>query len=444
MFLSALDEVHDKAKGFEVGGTDYVTKPFNMIEVQARVKSLLKAKAYNDSIKERIASELRIAREIQMGMVPSEFTALEESFGVALHGLLRPAREVGGDLYAAFAVPGDRLCLVMGDVSGKGIPASLFMVRAATLVRTLARQTSEPDRILAALNDELVVENPSGMFVTLVCAVYDPATRRVTLANGGQTQPVVIRRGQAAVRAVHELGTALGLEPGISFESVSLELLPGDALVFCTDGVIEAFNAREELYGSERMLKSLSGAEWASPEELNRELLADVERFAEDAPQSDDVALLSLLVTPVGNDGQETDAHGLRMELKATPEQVMQGCDALRAFGEAQGLEENTLYALTLAFEEAGSNIVQHAYGRDAERRFEFSVQRTKEQVVVEIRDCGEPFNPLSAKPAEIDVHPDDRDIGGLGIHLMQKMMDELSYERRGDENVLKMVKRLA
>src|SRR5215472_14766786 len=196
MFLSSLEEVQNKTRGFEMGANDYLTKPFEMLEVKARVKSLLKAKAYSDAAKEQIASELRVAREIQMGMITQEFSALERLCNVEFASVLEPAKEVGGDLFGAFAVESNRLVLVMGDVSGKGIPASLFMVRAGTLVRLLARQVREPEEILRNLNDELSVDNPFGMFVTLICAVFEPSTSRIVIANGGQTPPVLLRSGE--------------------------------------------------------------------------------------------------------------------------------------------------------------------------------------------------------------------------------------------------------
>src|SRR5512139_430392 len=148
MFLSSLEDVQHKTRGFEAGGNDYLTKPFDMLEVKARVRSLLKAKAYSDAVKEQMASELRIAREIQMGMLPHDFTPFEEAYRVGFGAALEPAREVGGDLYGVCAASPDRLVLFLGDVSGKGLPASMFMVRAITMARVLSRNIPEPERIL--------------------------------------------------------------------------------------------------------------------------------------------------------------------------------------------------------------------------------------------------------------------------------------------------------
>src|SRR5262250_625756 len=189
MFLSSLEEVQNKTRGFEAGANDYLTKPFDMLEVKARVRSLLKAKAYNDAVKEQIASELRIARDIQMGMLPHDFAPVEDMYAVSVGAALEPAREVGGDLYGICAATPDRLVIFLGDVSGKGIPASMVMVRAISLARLLAREIAEPERILSRLNDELAADNPSGMFVTFLCGVLEPKSNSLRLANAGHCRP---------------------------------------------------------------------------------------------------------------------------------------------------------------------------------------------------------------------------------------------------------------
>ena len=294
MFLSSLEEVQNKTRGFEAGANDYLTKPFDMLEVKARVRSLLKAKAYSDAVKEQMASELRVAREIQMGMLPHDFTAAEQAYGVSFAAVLEPAREVGGDLYGVCAAGPERLVIFVGDVSGKGIPASLFMVRAISLARLLAREIAEPERILARLNDELAADNPSGMFVTFLCAMFDPQSRRLSLANGGHCCPVILPAGQPPRWAVERLGTALGFEPGIAFERTELTLHAGDALLLYTDGVTEAFNPEDECYGDDRLFAAAADLAGQSAAGITSGLLRQVRDFAGTAPQSDDIAILTL------------------------------------------------------------------------------------------------------------------------------------------------------
>lgn len=300
MFLSSLEEVQNKTKGFEVGANDYLTKPFEMLEVKARVRSLLKAKAYNDAVKEQMASELRVARDIQMGMLPHDFSVVEKMYHVGFGAVLEPAREVGGDLYGICAANSERLVIFLGDVSGKGIPASMFMVRAITLARLLAREIAEPERILARLNDELAADNPSCMFVTFLCAVFEPKSGRVTLANAGHCWPVLLCPKQPPRWTGKDLGPALGFEPGLKFERIEFFLREQDALVFYTDGVTEAFNSQEELYGNDRLIQ---GAALFSNEDapgITTGILRQVRAFTAGAPQSDDIAILTLKVAGQG------------------------------------------------------------------------------------------------------------------------------------------------
>ncbi len=294
MFLSSLEEVQNKTRGFEVGANDYLTKPFDMLEVKARVRSLLKAKAYSDAVKEQIASELRVAREIQMGMLPHDFAPFERAYQVSFGAVLEPAREVGGDLYGVCAATPDRLVVFVGDVSGKGLPASMFMVRAISLARLLSRQISEPEKILERLNDELSIDNPSGMFVTFQCGVYEPGTGRLALANAGHCRPVLLPAEGPPRWGLKDLGTALGFEPGLAFERTELTLSPGDTLIFYTDGVSEAFNPSEESYGNDRLLADAAGVAGQTPVAVSNGLLARVRAFAAGAPQSDDIAILAL------------------------------------------------------------------------------------------------------------------------------------------------------
>ncbi|MGB6222490.1 PP2C family protein-serine/threonine phosphatase [Haloferula sp.] len=296
MFLSSLEEVQNKTLGFEAGANDYLTKPFEMLEVKARVRSLLKAKAYSDAVKEQIASELRISRDIQMGMLPHDFSEVENTYGVEIGAVLDPAREVGGDLYGVCAATPERLVVFLGDVSGKGIPASMFMVRAISLARLLARDIAEPERILARLNDELSVDNPSFMFVTFMCAVFDPTTGKLVMANAGHCRPVLLRKGEAPAWAVKNLGTALGFEPGLEFERTELTMNSGDAIVFYTDGVSEAFNLDEECYGDDQLLADSAALADRSPVDFTAGLLDKVRKHAGTAPQSDDIAILTMSV----------------------------------------------------------------------------------------------------------------------------------------------------
>jgi phosphoserine phosphatase RsbU/P len=433
MFLSSLEEVQNKTRGFEAGANDYLTKPFDMLEVKARARSLLKAKAYSDAVKEQIASELRVAREIQMGMLPHDFASVEAAYGVKFGAVLEPAREVGGDLYGVCAAGPERLVIFLGDVSGKGIPASMFMVRAISVARLLAREIAEPERILARLNDELAADNPSGMFVTFVCAVFEPKTHRLTVANAGHCRPVLVPADEPTRWAVKRLGTALGFEPGVEFECTELTLKPGDALILYSDGVSEAFNPQDECYGNDRLLLDAGGLAGQSAPAITANLLERVRAFAGSAAQSDDIAILTLKVTVSAR---------RNLELHATPQEVMRGVEALQEFAAAQQVPQETVFGLALALEECGSNIVNHALKRDARRTFQLLIERTGESFVIELRDDGAEFDPTAVAPLELQA--EDKDLsGGWGLELVRRNMDDIRYRREAGKNVLRLTKRL-
>jgi len=293
MFLSALEDVKNKAHGFEVGGNDYLTKPFEVLEVKARVRSLLKAKAYADAVREAMARDLRIAREIQMGILPADLAAITKGTGLEVHAIIEPAREVGGDLYEVLRVSDDRIVVALGDVSGKGIPAALFMAVAVTILRTLARQIAEPDEILRRLNDELAAQNPRGMFVTLQCLVFDLAQGRVSCAGAGHHQLAIVSRGRPPRLACASSGRPAGLMPFNPIERETLSLEPDDTFVLFSDGVSEAMNNADDFYGEERLMAALSAGAGGPVADIVKRVVDDVRAFAAGAKQSDDITVLA-------------------------------------------------------------------------------------------------------------------------------------------------------
>ena len=298
MFLSSLEDVANKAQGFEVGGNDYLTKPFEVLEVKARVRSLLKAKLYADAVRDAMTRDLRIAAEIQMGILPADLPAIVKGSGLDVHAVIEPAREVGGDLYEVLRVSDQRFVVALGDVSGKGIPAAMFMAVAVTVLRTLARQNLEPDEILRRLNDELAEQNPRGMFVTLQCLVFDLAERRVSCAGAGHHQLAIVSPGQKPRLACASTGRPAGLMPFNPVERETLPFASGDTFVLFSDGVSEAMNTNDDFYGDDRLLTVLESTAGATAAQTVARILADVRAFAAGAKQSDDITVLAARYAP--------------------------------------------------------------------------------------------------------------------------------------------------
>jgi|RhiMethySRZTD1v2_1073278.scaffolds.fasta_scaffold03143_19 sigma-B regulation protein RsbU (phosphoserine phosphatase) len=440
VFLTSLDEVRDKARGFEAGAADYITKPFEILEVKARVGALLRAKAYQDAIRELLESELRVAREIQRGLVPRNFAALGGP-AAECFACLEPARAVGGDLYDVFRVDDRRLCLVVGDVSGKGIPAALFMVMTITLIRSLARLSGRPDEILARVNDALAADNPSSMFVTLFCAVLDTETGRLTCASGGHLSPMLIRPGAEARPVLASEGTLVGVQPGLAFPATEVELAPHDLLVAFTDGVTEAMSPDGALFGEARLRALLGALGDVAPAAAVDAVLDGVRVFADSAEQADDIAILA--VRYAGPEGRPAATADLVLDLRATFEEVVRAATAVRGLCEARGVPREPTDDLLLGLDEMLSNIVTYGYPGNPEGAIAVRVAITEEALRLDISDRAPAFNPLEAATPDLDAPLDTRPVGGLGVHLARSVMDTMEYARENEENRLRLVRRL-
>ena len=298
LFLRETRALLRTARQLETGNlaarTGLPQGPGELLEVaRALDTGLAGLEKARDAIREARAREMRIAREIQMGILPADLAAATRGTGLDVHAVIEPAREVGGDLYEVLRVSDDRVVVALGDVSGKGIPASLFMAVSVTVLRTLARQFVEPDDILRRLNDELAEQNPRGMFVTLQCLVFDLAKGRVSCAGAGHHQLAILSPGCPPRLAFPSTGRPAGLMPFNPVESESAALAAGDTFVLYSDGVSEAMDPAEDFYGEERLLAELARLGDAGPKAIVDGVLESVRSFAAGAKQSDDITILA-------------------------------------------------------------------------------------------------------------------------------------------------------
>jgi len=293
LFLSGLEQVEAKAKGFELGGNDYVTKPFEILEVQARVRSLLKAKAYADAVKEQWAAELRIAHEIQLGLLPANLSAVAQGSGLDIDGILQPARGVGGDFYEVTRTANGQVLFVMGDVSGQGVPAAILMTVILTVIRMMAGQFQQPEVILRWVRDALAVHRTKGMTVTLFCGVYDQAKGELTYSSAGHPAPAV-RRDRTAIAWPQEASTAIGASKELRLAKGTFTLRPDDAVLLYTNGVIEATAPGGEPFGEGRLLERLNRVQEQTSRQLVESVMKALQNHRKDCPQPDDIALMAI------------------------------------------------------------------------------------------------------------------------------------------------------
>lgn len=258
--------------------------------LNVHIKGLLETTA----AKERMESELNIARDIQMSLLPKIFPPFPDVPEFDLFALLQPAREVGGDLYDFYRIDDERVCFVLGDVSGKGVPASLFMAVTMTLIKMTAAKGLSPDGILQEVNAQLSRDNSSCMFVTLFCGILNTASGEVWYANGGHNPPVLLRNTKKPSFLPGTDGMLLGAMEDVTFAMKRLALAPGESLLLYSDGVTEAMDEQDELYSEERLLELLNGLGSRGAKETVGAVMESVLAFAGKAPQADDITLMMI------------------------------------------------------------------------------------------------------------------------------------------------------
>lgn len=303
IMVSAMNEIDSVVRCIELGAEDYLTKPFNPVLLRARVRASLDKKRLRDAVRhhlERLETELQAARRLQLDMVPSSFPPPTPGFPVDIFATMEPAREVGGDLYDFFTAHDGTFCFLVGDVSGKGVPAALFMARTKNLVRLVTElvpaengAVAGPAEVLARVNRELCQDNGGLMFVTLLLAMLDPATGVVRLSSAGHPAPY--RLGNDKVSAVDgSLGPALGLLEAAAYRTGMLRLEPEETLYLYSDGITEAQNSEMELFSEARLESVLKSCVGCQSRELVACVNAAVSAFAADAPQADDITALAM------------------------------------------------------------------------------------------------------------------------------------------------------
>lgn len=383
--------------------------------------------------KQRIESELNIAHEIQMSMIPKIFPPFPDRKEFDLHAKLISAREVGGDFYDFYFIDDRHLCFAIGDVSGKGIPASLFMALTKTLFRaTGGRRNPTARGIMTHLNNEISRDNASCMFVTVFCGVLDTQTGEIEYCNAGHNPPIVILDGKTST--LPRTGDiALGVMGNVEYSAQRCRLSPGDKIVLYTDGITEAMDAQSRFYSDDRLAETLARVAQGSSRGVIRTVIEGVREFAGDTPQSDDMTMLVLDYRGAEAEGTPT----LAVELKNRDTELQRFNQLMTEFGEKHGIPEETLFRVRLALDEVLVNVVRYAYEDEEDHVIHVVARWDGEQITIEVQDDGKPFNPLEAPEPDTDGSLDEREIGGLGIHLARTMMDSLSYNREIDTNIL-------
>ncbi len=384
--------------------------------------------------KDRISSELQIAGNIQQSLLPKTFPPFPDRKDVDIYALLTPAREVGGDIYD-FYIRDEKLFFCIGDVAGKGVPASLIMAIVRTGFRNASASESLPQHLLTTINRSLFGSNPDDLFVTFFAGVLDLPTGRLRYSNAGHEAPILLTAGgQQPLPCDSNL--PLGVMPDWKYNLQEAHISPDTILFLFTDGLTEAMNQAEEIFGKQRMRDALS---YAGPKEVILSMEAAVRDYVGTAEQSDDLTMLTIHYTRRRHALSLSRSLSLPNDVQTVPqlaEFVSDVCQQVH-------LDEMATMQVNLAVEEAVVNVMNYAYPQGMVGIVLIEAAANDERLKFVITDSGMPFDPTTRPQVDTSLSVDERPIGGLGIHLMRQYMDSMNYERIGGQNVLTLRKDL-
>ena len=390
--------------------------------------------------KERMEDELNIGREIQMNMVPLVFPPFPDHGEFSIYATLEPAREVGGDFYDFYFLDEERFCICIGDVSDKGVPAALFMAMAKTLIKSRADDDRSTASILTHVNDELSADNKSAMFVSIFAAIINIRTGELVFTNAGHNPPYLRRIDRTLQRLDQRHGPIIGALEGMVYKVDRDTMAPGDLLVLFTDGVTEAMDVEEQLFSEDRYVDLLDGMELDDPETVVGNTLAAIKTFAGGAEQSDDITILALKFHGIPEDGLMAEQQ---IVIKNELPQIIAVNQKFETFAEEFDIPQSVAVRFNVIFDELLNNVISYAYIDDDEHDIEVRMKRAGTRLTVTISDDGVPFNPLSMEKPDTDLSLEDREDGGMGIHLVRNLVDDVSYQRRIGKNVMTMMRNL-
>ena len=383
--------------------------------------------------REKMEGELRIASNIQMSMIPKSFPPFPDREDIDLAAKLEPAKEVGGDLYDYF-IRDDELFFCIGDVSGKGVPASLVMATTRSLFHSVASREHSPAKIVASINSNLCEMNENTMFVTFFCGVFDLKTGRMVYCNAGHNAPMVLRE-DIQMLAV-EANLPMGVLEDFTFKEQEIYLQYDDAIFLYTDGLTEAENIQHELFGEERAQEVLHRRR-GSYEHL-KAMLKAVGEFVGEAPQSDDLTMLFLHY--LGHQDPGKDKH---LILHNDIQQIPQLAEFVETIAREKSLEQSLAMSLNLALEEAVTNVILYAYPEGSDGLVEIEAILKEKRLDFIISDSGVAFDPTQKPDTDITLGVQERRIGGLGILMVKTIMDKVEYRRENGKNILSMTKHI-
>ncbi|MCR5208567.1 MAG: SpoIIE family protein phosphatase [Eubacterium sp.] len=421
----------DETVDIDIHTNDEIEMLANSFEnMDIKLKEYIRKNEAITAEKERIGAELELATKIQADMLPNIYPAFPERNDFDIFATMNPAKEVGGDFYDFFLIDDSHLAMVIADVSGKGIPAALFMMMSKILIQNAVMGGDSPAEALEAVNRQICSNNREEMFVTVWLGIIDLKSGLLTAANAGHEKPIV-KQPDGDFEVLNDRhGFVIGGLDGVKYRNYDIQLKEGAKLFLFTDGVVEATDESDELYGINRTLEILNSLKNERPKGILDGVKKSVDTFVGNAPQFDDLTMLCFEYREMTNE----------FTVDATVENVGVVVDYIAGKAENLPFTTKDKHHIEIAADEIMCNIANYAY-ENGTGKATVSVKADSEALIITVKDSGIPYNPLEKEDPDVTLPANERGIGGYGIYIVKKLMDSVTYEHKNGNNILTMKK---
>ena len=393
--------------------------------------------------KGKLENELHIARKIQLNECPNIFPAFPDRDEFNLYAFINPAKEVGGDFYDYFMLDNNHLGMVMADVSGKGVPAALNMVKAKLILKGTGLYINDPARVLELLNDGFIDNNKLDMFVTVWFGILEISTGKLKFANAGHEDLIIYkeREGYNIYQTKHDI--PIGTISDYKYNNYEIKLEKGNKIFLYTDGVVDAINKNNKHYGVDNLLKTLNKNKDKDVKETIESVNLSLDNYSKGCEQFDDITMLCLELSSLN---KENKIMKLSQKFKADVNEIDNVFEYFTdSMAKIVGFDKVKNYYVVI--DEIFSNIAKYGYkdiddGREEYIKINLIMDLKEKRIKIIFEDNGIAFNPLTIMEPNTNKKANEREIGGLGIFIVKKMMDNVSYKYKDNKNILTIEKK--
>ena len=387
----------------------------------------------------KINSELSIAKSIQASSLPNVFPPFPSNNEFDIFASMEPAKEVGGDFYDFYFINDTKFMFLIADVSGKGIPAALFMMTVKTLINNLSQISDNPKELVENINKKICETNKEGFFVTMLAGIADITTGELSIINCGHNLPLIKRQNGIYEYLKLNSNVPLGIFDDAEFEIYNTFLNSGDIIYTYTDGVTEAINTNNEMYGEQRLYENLNNIENTKPIIITQKIKDSIIEYTDSAPQSDDITMLIFKYNGINKEINAEVNNMKTFRQLVTQENYKDFYTWVNNTCKEWNLNDDLTNKLDMCAEEIFANVAFYAY---PERKglIDVTLNKSDNNIIFEFTDEGVEYNPLAKPDPDITLPPEERPIGGLGIYMVKNLADEIYYKRENNNNILTLI----